>query len=184
MANQKWIAISDYSIKYKTSISTLRRRMKQSKIDFNFEGGKYWLRDEPPKRLKYVNKTENEAPAASAPPQKDMQLEVEKEKGSTLSTSFVQQKNLNQGGAESSGDSSVWGTAQQLLQEIKKAYMVILQEKEEQILILKDELSDLKTLIRVLEHNNKMLSEQLLEKTSNQNSNISTTSDWAFSLDK
>lgn len=40
---------------------------------------------------------------------------------------------------------------QGLLAEVKKAYSLILAEKEEQILQLKEEVSDLKTLVRILE---------------------------------
>lgn len=40
---------------------------------------------------------------------------------------------------------------QSLLTEVKKAYSLILAEKEEQILQLKEEVSDLKTLVRILE---------------------------------
>lgn len=42
-------------------------------------------------------------------------------------------------------------TTTQLLHELKQSYALILQEKEEQIVLLKDEIADLKTLIRVLE---------------------------------
>jgi len=48
-------------------------------------------------------------------------------------------------------------TVESLLSEIKKAYMQILQEKEEQILILRSEVSDLKTLVSVLEEQNGQL---------------------------
>ncbi len=41
-----------------------------------------------------------------------------------------------------------------LLDEIKKAYMTILQEKEEQLVQLKTEVTDLKTLVRALESEN------------------------------
>ena len=47
-----------------------------------------------------------------------------------------------------------WEGTQSLLNEIKRAYSLILQEKEEQILQLKDEVADLKTLVRVLEDDN------------------------------
>lgn len=47
-----------------------------------------------------------------------------------------------------------WAATQSLLNEIKKAYSLILQEKEEQILQLKEEVADLKTLVRVLEDEN------------------------------
>jgi hypothetical protein len=45
-------------------------------------------------------------------------------------------------------------STQILLNEIKRAYSLILQEKEEQILQLKEEVADLKTLVRVLEEDN------------------------------
>ncbi len=47
--------------------------------------------------------------------------------------------------------------ANRLLTELKKAYTQILQEKEEQVLHLKEEVSDLKTLVRVLESENERL---------------------------
>jgi regulator of replication initiation timing len=43
--------------------------------------------------------------------------------------------------------------------ELKKAYSATLQEKEEQIIILKEQVADLKTLINFLESENKRLQE-------------------------
>jgi hypothetical protein len=48
-------------------------------------------------------------------------------------------------------------SASKLLGELKKAYTSILQDKEEQIIHLKEEASDLKMLVRVLEHDNERL---------------------------
>lgn len=48
-------------------------------------------------------------------------------------------------------------SANQLLTELKRAYMNVLHEKEEQIIQLKEEVSDLKTLVRVLEEDNERL---------------------------
>lgn len=48
-------------------------------------------------------------------------------------------------------------TTSKLLNELKQAYTLILQEKEEQILHLKEEIADLKTLVRVLESDNARL---------------------------
>ncbi len=53
------------------------------------------------------------------------------------------------------------------LQEIKKAYTMILQEKEEQIQILKDEVADLKTLVNVLESENQRLNNHLKARNNN-----------------
>jgi hypothetical protein len=49
------------------------------------------------------------------------------------------------------GGESVLIAANRLLDEIKKAYTLILQEKDEQIRQLRGEITDLKTLVRVLE---------------------------------
>lgn len=51
-------------------------------------------------------------------------------------------------------EEQVLTVANRLLNELKKAYTQILQEKEEQILILKEEVADLKTLVKVLEDDN------------------------------
>ena len=53
--------------------------------------------------------------------------------------------------------------AQEMLGELKKAYRVILQEKEEQVLLLKDEVADLRTLVGVLEEENERLKNHMNE---------------------
>lgn len=56
-----------------------------------------------------------------------------------------------------STDEPILTAANKLLNELKKAYTLVLQEKEEQLLDLKEEVSDLKTLVRVLEGENQRL---------------------------
>lgn len=56
-------------------------------------------------------------------------------------------------------DEPILTAANRLLTELKKAYTQILQEKEEQILHLKEEVTDLKTLVRVLEAENERLAD-------------------------
>lgn len=58
-------------------------------------------------------------------------------------------------------DGPILSAANRLLTELKKAYSQILQEKEEQILQLKEEVTDLKTLVRVLEGENDKLNSRL-----------------------
>jgi hypothetical protein len=48
-----------------------------------------------------------------------------------------------------------------IVDELKKAYLASLQSKEEQIFQLKEEVSDLKTLVRVLESENERLKNEL-----------------------
>ena len=173
MTKSDWISLSDYSGKYKVSVSTLRRRIKDKSAEYRFDEGKYWLRDTP---LKNHCVKEN-SKASIAPPQGEAELAA-KAIPSADSTPLIQDLPLNQG-ADSS--SQVWMTAQALLQEIKKAYMVILQEKEEQIIQLKEEVTDLKTLVRVLDQNNDRLSKEAETKS---NTPQPGSGDWMFSLDK
>ena len=42
---EAWLQLSDYSNKYRVSVSTLRRRIKAGEIQYQFEDGKYWLPD-------------------------------------------------------------------------------------------------------------------------------------------
>ena len=58
-------------------------------------------------------------------------------------------------------DGPILSAANRLLTELKKAYSQILQEKEEQILQLREEVTDLKTLVRVLEGENDKLNSRL-----------------------
>jgi len=54
-------------------------------------------------------------------------------------------------------DEPILSSANGLLSELKRAYTSILQEREEQIIQLKEEVSDLNTLVRVLEDDNERL---------------------------
>lgn len=110
-------------------MSTLRRRIKSGEIEYKFADGKYLLADGP---LKVVHTV----PETIAPP-----------------ISVSSQVPVVATQAEPETD-QYWRTTQGLLNEIKKAYSLILQEKEEQILQLKEEVADLKTLVRVLEDEN------------------------------
>jgi hypothetical protein len=124
---QNWLPLMEYSAKFRVSLSTLRRRIKAGEIEYKFADGKYLLRDGP---LQVVfSGSETIAPPSSV---------------------ISQIPNLR---TEPEHD-QFWQTTQGLLNEIKKAYSLILQEKEEQILQLKEEVADLKTLVRVLEDEN------------------------------
>ncbi len=141
MAEKIWIALSDYSRKHKVSISTLRRRIKNQEVDYQLEEGKYLLRDLPPEDLR---KQEVAAPVP-APSSPQPQVQVAKPPPAS-STERVE--------------------VQLLLAELKKAYAIILQEKEEQILQLKEEVTDLKTLVQVLEDENNRLKNVIRDNAS------------------
>lgn len=121
----------EYSAKFRVSLSTLRRRIKAGEIEYKFADGKYLLKDGP---LQFVHQeAETIAPPTPANAQPTLKLQPAP--------------------APDNGD-QFWLATQGLLNEIKKAYSLILQEKEEQILQLKEEVADLKTLVRVLEDEN------------------------------
>jgi hypothetical protein len=147
--DSSWIPLTEYSNKYQVSISTLRRRIKTEDVKFQFADGKYLILDEPQKH--------RPSPAASPSPLRG---------SAGLSSDLNVDSALNQeikSGSHSTDDSvpeTVLAVANRLLNELKKAYSQILQEKEEQLLQLKEEQADLKTLVRVLEAENERLSKK------------------------
>ncbi len=141
MSTQIWLPLMEYSAKYRVSLSTLRRRIKAGEIEYKFADGKYLLKDGP---LQFVNS----GPDTIAPPTSV---------SSQNQSASVPTQAIDVGSDPSdrqADQDQFWLTTQGLLNEIKKAYSLILQEKEEQILQLKDEVADLKTLVRVLEEDN------------------------------
>lgn len=134
MGKQEWLTLNEYSVKYGVSISTLRRRVRNQQIRFRLEEGKYLVADAT---------TPLESPGRKQIPMPGQVKAIEME------TPVAQVSNHDGAG--------FFGAAQKLLEELKKAYTLILQEKEEQICQLKDEISDLRTLVRVLEEENDRL---------------------------
>ncbi len=127
MSSQSWLSITEYAGKHRVSISTLRRRIKAGDIEYSFKDGKYLLKD---------------GPLVSTPP----------------TATVAPPHKINGGGlAGEEENSPVLATANRLLNELKKAYSLILQEKEEQVLQLKEEVADLRTLVKVLESENERL---------------------------
>lgn len=126
-----WLSLTDYSAKHKVSISTLRRKIKSTEIEYRLDEGKYMILDSD--EQDYSN--EKHRPS--------LKSEATSNEYSTMN-------------AKESGE-SVITAANRLLADLKKAYTQVLQDKEEQISGLKEEISDLKTLIKVLESENDRL---------------------------
>ncbi len=140
MSNTRWLLLTDYASKYRISVSTLRRRIKTGQQAHRFESGRYYLPDEP-------------GTAVAVPTiQASVQSAVQEIEPVNVSHTSV----TNNGGA-TMADEPLITTTSKLLNELKQAYTLILQEKEEQILHLKEEIADLKTLVRVLESDNARL---------------------------
>tara|TARA_B110001454_G_scaffold219198_1_gene251554 strand:+ start:130155 stop:130913 length:759 start_codon:yes stop_codon:yes gene_type:complete len=247
---ETWLPLTDYSSKYKISVSTLRRRIKADDIKYHFQDGKYFIFDEPIKNtiksgpslnsldgmssdLIFDDEILNDLDTASEPIETEKMYsnrqqpvvtpmsqqaynpdflenlkksanaklpQVKMQQG-IISQQQQQQQTLRPQAAinideeyffrrerqpaapapiekvethtaefenptlrEFSDKISKIGTnepvltaANKLLNELKKAYTQILQEKEEQMMILKEEVSDLKTLVKVLESENDRL---------------------------
>lgn len=185
MTQAKFLNLSDYSTKYRVSISTLRRRIKEEQAEYIFENGKYWLRDLPLNEHQVhltpdpVERDGHELP--SAPPKVAISSHSTGESHHAVSHPLIQELPLNQGVDSLLNVVESKAAIQQLIQELKKAYAVILQEKEEHILLLKEEIVDLKTLVHVLEDQNGRLAKSLAEK---EQKAAEMAADWAFSLDR
>ncbi|MES3036821.1 MAG: hypothetical protein V4736_02855 [Bdellovibrionota bacterium] len=144
----EWLPLTDYATKYKVSVSTLRRRIKAEDIQFRFEDGKYLLIDEP-----------------SDAHQKNPHRPSLYDDDSLVSTPVQQEAE-----APAKSQEGVFSVAQRFLEEIKKAYSAVLHEKEDHITTLKGEISDLQTLVKVLETENDRLRRRFQENQTHNNS--------------
>lgn len=142
-----WLPLAEYSMKHQVSISTLRRRIKSDEIKFRFDDGKYLILDEDSATVAFADEhrpsLKSEVQKTSAHATQDREAIVDR------------QTNISFQAQDSS--ESVISAANRLLLDLKKAYTQVLQEKEEQILSLREETMDLKTLIKVLESENSRL---------------------------
>ena len=134
MITEPWISLMDYSNKYHVSLSTLRRRIKNNQTKYQFRAGKYYLTDKP------MN-IQPEAP--------EMTNQVEQ-----VSSPTFNKVNIFE-------DSQMMS---EYLAELKKAYSQVLHEKEEVIQMLREEISDLKTLVKVLESENQRLNTNIIQR--------------------
>lgn len=138
-ANEKWLPLLNYSSKHNVSLSTLRRRIKAHSIQFKLDQGKYFIMDEPaaPKAVAVhrAPAIENHAPKIAEGSRTTREERAHDPEFSP--SSFV--------------EASVLSSANRLVEEIKAAYAKILQEKEEQIAQFKEEVADLRMLVRILE---------------------------------
>ena len=142
-----WLPLAEYSMKHQVSISTLRRRIKSDEVKFRFDEGKYLILDEDPTKVAFA---EEHRPSLKSEVQKTSALATQDREAMV-----DRQTNVSFHGQDSS--ESVISAANRLLLDLKKAYTQVLQEKEEQILVLREETMDLKTLIKVLESENSRL---------------------------
>lgn len=169
------LPLMEYSTKYNVSLSTLRRRIKSEEIEYRFVDGKYLLPDNPlptrswarkiPERiverkverpavnatlpdpqLSFLPKTKSSAEPGARPADKPVGHVAQHVDVDQMERQVLQQPE------------GQFNAAAKILAELKKAYTLILQEKEQQVLQLREEVADLRTLVRVLESENARLS--------------------------
>ena len=153
--HDNWLLLTDYASKYRISVSTLRRRIKSDQIKHRLEHGRYFIYDE----VLSAPRVESTPPPKPAPQfhaeARDSRLGMAQVATPALSPEEIQIQHQMNG--LKPGDAPILSSATRLLNELKRAYTNILQEKEEQLIQLKEEVSDLKTLVRVLESDNDRL---------------------------
>lgn len=156
MTKGEWLPLLNYSTKHGVSLSTLRRRIKAATIEFKLESGKYFILDDKPQApspavtralpepipqsFAMTDLTPRVTPKITIAPvtnQYRSAIHPSLQESSLTASSFV--------------EASVLTSANRLVEEIKSAYAKILQEKEEQIAQLKEEVVDLRMLVRILE---------------------------------
>ena len=179
------LTLADYASKYRVSVSTLRRRIKKEDIQYVFENGKYFLPDQNLNTIENSKESFSSAPQNEKalvtdhdPGEKDF-LEGGKNQAwvQTLQgdVNFKDEVSYFDNQLKEEADSSNFKDTppqfeqfnihailapllDQMNKELKKAYSATLQEKEKQIILLKEQVVDLKTLVNVLEDENKRLS--------------------------
>jgi len=167
------LSLTEYSAKFKVSISTLRRRIKKDEVEYAQESGKYMLPDvpydvllqkdtAPHKGQSSFTEVSNEVTTA-APPQK-RQLDGDDNNSGAylkplgLDLSFVGNPKTDYA---ASADVKTDQMISPVFVELKKAFTKVLSEKEAQILQLKQHIVDLQTLNKALENEADRLNAEL-----------------------
>ncbi len=140
-----YLPLNEYSAKYHISLSTLRRRIRAGEIEYRFESGKYWLKELPP--TKYGHPVSFEETTGGIP----AEFVASTPTISTVNDKPAIAQTLAATPAPQAPTENLLVSAKQMMQEIKSAYVSVLHEKEEQIMHLKEEVADLKTLVKILE---------------------------------
>lgn len=153
-----YLSLTDYSSKYRVSVSTLRRRIKNETIDYRVEHGKYIVPDQPFESFGFEKsiKIPNTSNAMTGSGAKSRMNSFDSSNLVTIGTTDLEESKrvIAEKTEALHKQENDFATTKLLLNEIKKAYMAVLQEKEVHIIELKRELSDVNTLVRALEREN------------------------------
>jgi hypothetical protein len=156
---EEWLSLTDYSAKYRVSVSTLRRRIKSNQIAHRFVDGRYLLLDSRPAELEHSYHQQETLepvlnPSSAAEFLRGLGFEKAQNEFQVQSEPATQTATAQLDQLQEPGGQPILSSATKLLNELKRAYMNILHEKEESIIQFKEEVSDLQTLVRALEDDN------------------------------
>ncbi|PIU00516.1 MAG: hypothetical protein COT74_03985 [Bdellovibrionales bacterium CG10_big_fil_rev_8_21_14_0_10_45_34] len=172
----EWLGLVEYSNKYGVSVSTLRRRIRSNTLKCKSDSGRYLVPDIPFKDViqlsaeKESDQPKKRAKRGRTPLKPSNGLAMLNFDGSLAEETFESVSEQVAGGyagralptfavetkpqnTSASKMKAISGNhlTEKLFEEVRAAYGTILKEKEEQIFMLREEIVDLKTLIRVLE---------------------------------
>jgi hypothetical protein len=126
----------EYSAKYRVSLSTLRRRIKSSDLEFRLIEGKYLIKNEAlPGSIGISSQAGSETIAPPHPVSSQNQASTSPQTPP----------------APSVPADEYWRATESIIAEMKKAFALTLKAKDEQVAQLRDEVADLKMLVRLLE---------------------------------
>ena len=133
--NTDYLSLAEYSNRYHISVSTLRRKIKSGQLDFKLIHGKYYL------------------PGPS------------KEGKRTKSSAFMPVPSFNETHEEKDllSEQNQRGDFLFMFNEVKKVYEQSLHDKDQQIIQLKQQIADLKTLVMYLEREVKKANPDFLQ---------------------
>ena len=146
---QNWLSLIEYSATYRVSLSTLRRRIKAGEVEFKLIEGKYLIKND---RLQ-VQVSQSGSETIAPPPQVSSQNQIV----TSPRSAPAETAQVPSAAPAPIEPEQYWKATQALLAELKKAFAHTLASKDEQIRHLKDEVSNLKMLVEVLEDETRRL---------------------------
>lgn len=166
LVNNQWISLTEYSNKYKVSISTLRRRIRKGFLNVRLESGKYFLKDEDFEKInsKYSSSLSGPhlplpalKPPPSSPVLQDLSAEEREKKGDSGRGHQEEMDKIYTALQKN-------GTLLHQLLHSQKNLQTKTHEKDKILYQMQNQLADLKTLVALLEKENRELKSLLYQE--------------------
>jgi hypothetical protein len=176
---QIWLTINEYSLKYKVSISTLRRKIKAGKLEFRYENGRYLILCE--NSGSNQKNTSYQVTRSIAPPHKSSG-HLEAKERQEFNNSNEQTLNEAPFIYNVVKESDVINSFKTILESWKWDHEKQLKEKDKKISELAKQVVDLKTLVNILEADKGNSKQEELNIVNNKTSNKESLDDWISKL--